>query len=72
MTATFVTGLQSWLFLEKMKLSILLVAVMLGSVTISVASPVTLSWPIIRRHEEDVGEDVAGIGKCPVSNLCYL
>jgi hypothetical protein len=44
-----------------MRLSISLV---LGSVAVTVASPMT-SAPLIRR---DVGENVAGIGQCPVSS----
>lgn len=48
-----------------MKLSISLVAVMLGSVGVALASPVIAS-PLIRR-DDDVGEDVAGLGRCPVS-----
>lgn len=43
---------------------------MLGSVGVALASPVAQSHIIIRR--DDVGSEVAGIGRCPVSWFHYF
>ena len=48
-----------------MKISLSLVAVVFGTVGVALASPAAARTPLFRRH--DVGEDVAGVGTCPVS-----